>query len=305
MPVGVSMSRHADRRYPALSIALKPIHISAVIALIFSCQLANAQFAGEVPEVAREFIERVRRIDGENLRLCVYDDGLSAQLDRRVAEAIGDVLLVNVSIVSIPAAIRVPGIEFVPISEDELYIYLNNDCEGFMGITLASDVYPDWLTFTRPYVSTTFSVLTLDEHLRRLGDLPPREIIGTTMLSEADLRLIAYNNALSEERRWRRFPYNFASLLYERLVDGTVDAAIMWTPSWAWIQAQGEFSIDGVRLVEAAPLSLPTREIGIILRSNETFIRNALDQAIEALDRFGMLAELYETAGFPGAVPAR
>lgn len=286
-----------------LSTRVRPALVGAAIALMWSSQLAFGQFAGEVPEVAREFIERVRRIDGEHLRLCVYDDGLSAQVDRQVAQAIGDVLLVNVSIVSVPAAIRVPGIEFVPITEDELYIYLNNDCEGFMGITLAADVYPDWLTFTRPYVSTTFSVLTMDERVRRLGDLPPRQIIGTTMLSEADLRLISYNNALSEERRWRRFPYNFASLLYQRLVDGTVDAAIMWTPSWAWIQAQGEFSVDGVHIVEPAPLSLPTRDIGIILRSNETFIRSALDQAIEALDRFGMLEELYETAGFPGAVP--
>jgi hypothetical protein len=298
--------RRLQLPYPHDSNRLRRLGVFfAGLVLWLTSATVHAQFAGEVPEVAREFIERVRRLDGESLRMCVYDGGLTARLDRRIAETIGDVLLVNVDIVSIPSAISVPGIEFVPISEDELYIYLNNDCDGFLGFVLAADVYPDWLTFTRPYVSTTFSVLTTHEGYERLGAFEAGRLIGTTLLSEADLQLLGYNNALSADRRWRRIPYSFASLLLERLVDGSVDAALMWTPSWAWLQDVGETPTDAVRVISASPLTLPTRDLGIILRSNETFIRNALDQAIAAMISFDVLDELYEEVGFPGSVPAR
>ena len=286
------------------SIRLRWLVVLVVSLLLWlSAGTVRAQFAGDVPEVAREFIERVRRLDGESLRMCVYDGGVSSRLDRRVAEAIGDMLLVNVDIVSVPSAIQVPGIEFVPISEDELYIYLSNDCDGFLGFALASDVYPDWLTFTRPYVSTSFSVLTTHEGYQRLGDVEPGRRIGTTLLSEADLQLLTYNNALSTERRWRRIPYSFASLLLERLHDGSVDAALMWTPSWAWLQEGGGEVTDTIRVIAPNPLTMPTRDLGIILRSNETFIRNAFDQAIAAMIGFGVLDELYDDVGFPGTVP--
>jgi polar amino acid transport system substrate-binding protein len=266
---------------------------------------AQAQFAGEIPNVPAEFIQRFRQVDGELLRLCVYDDGVGGALDRRVAEAIGEMLLVEVRIVSMFSPIQVVGIEFVPISEDELFIYLNNDCDGVMGMVLAGDVYPEWLTFTRPYVTSGFVAVTIDAGLGRLADLPPGERIGATMLSEADLQLISFNNALASERRWRRIPYNFATVLVERVLDGSVAAALVWEPSLRWMAINQVHPVGDLRLISTAPLTIPRRQVGIVLRSNETALRYALDQAIEALAQAGLLQQLYHELDYPGQVPGR
>jgi polar amino acid transport system substrate-binding protein len=262
---------------------------------------SHAQFAGETPDIAREFLDRVRGVDGNRIRFCIYENAITADLDRAIARAIGEVLLVEAVVVEISARIAVEGIDFIPISEDELFIYLNNDCDAFLGFLLASDAYPDWLTVTRPYVTTRFVAATRPGHVRSLDALPPGGIVATIMLSEADVQVAAYIASLAEDRRWRRFPYPDARLALERLLDETVDVSVVWKPSLEW--AAKRFDMMAYEEIPGGALRFPTRHTGMVLRSSDVFVRTVLDDAIAALASFGTLSEIYDEVGFPGELP--
>ncbi len=255
---------------------------------------------GAPPDVPREFIERYRRIDGELLRFCVYPAGITGDLDRSVALAIGETLLVEVELYEVTSRINIEGLGTIPISEDELFVYLTNHCDAFLGFTLGAGVYDPWVTVSRPYVRTRFVAVTTESGPARLGDLPPGSIVGTTMLTEGDAQVGAYIRSLPEERQWRRFPYPHAPLLIERLVDGTVEVGVAWEPA---VRFAAELLGVQVHEVPADPVSLPARMVGMVLRSDQLFVRDAVDSAIAALIQDGRLAEIYQQVGFPGTQP--
>lgn len=276
----------------------------ASLAVAFLLGSVSAQVAppadGAPPDVPREYIERFRNLGGDRLRFCVYPLGLTAELDREVARAIAGALLVEAEVFEVSSVIRVPGLSTIPISEEELFVHLSNNCDAFLGFTLGTGLYDPWLTPSRPYATTRFVAVTLDEQLRRLGDLPPGGVVGTEMLTEGDAQVGAYLRSLPEDRRWRRFPYPHAPVLIERLGDGTVTVAVAWEPA---VMYATELHGLEARVLDPAPVSLPTRDIGMVLRSDQLFVRDAVDAAIAALVADGTLAEIFERVGFPGSVP--
>lgn len=250
------------------------------------------------PEIAEEFLDRMRRLEGDAIRFCVYDRAVTKALDVAVAQAIGDALLIRSEVVEVSTPIAVEGIDFFPFSEDELYIFLTNDCRAFLGFTLAANVYPAWLTFSRPYAATSFVAVAREGALPSLDALDAGGIVGTTMLSEGDVALTAWLGTLPETERWRRFPYPHVPILLERLLDGTVDAALVWEPALA---AFGDPS--ALAVVPSDPLRLPTRQLAIALRVEDAFVRTAIDEALGALIAEGFLDDLYETLGVPATQP--
>lgn len=261
---------------------------------------AHAQFAEASPELAQEFIERFRQMGGDRLRLCLYQDGMTAELDRAIAQAVGEVLLVDIELVEITTAITIQGLDIIPLPEERLVIHLANDCEAFLGVNVAPGAYPEWLTVTRPYVDTGFVAVARAGELDSLAALPAGGIVGTNMLSEADIVLTAYNDSRPEAQRWRRFPYPHAGLALERLMDGTVDAAVVWEPAlWFLLGADD----PRVQVVPSPAPPLPSRAIGMLLRSDELYVRTAIDAAIGELLAAGLLPELYRSVDFPGQPP--
>lgn len=258
--------------------------------------LAQGDASGR-PDLAEEFLDRTRYLEGDAIRFCVYDDAITVELDRAVAAAIGDALLVRSEIVEISTPIAVEGIDFFPFSEDELYIFLTNDCQAFMGFTLAPNVYPTWLTFSRPYATTEFVAVARAGYLTSLDSMPSGSIVGTTMLSEADVRFTAYLSTLPEATRWRRFPYPHAPILLERLADGTLDAALLWAPAFA------KYGDDRLETVPFERFALPTRGLGIALPVEDAFLRAALDAALGALADDGTLDAIFDSVGVPATVP--
>src|SRR5690606_38492172 len=160
------------------------------VCAVLSMATASAQVAppsdGAAPDVPREYIERYRRIAGDLLRFCIYPDGVTADLDLAVANAIGQALLVEVEIYDVHPIIDIPGLSTIPISEDDLFVYLTNHCDAFLGFTLGAGVYDPWVTISRPYVQTRFVAVTMEDGPDRLSDIPPGGIVGTTMLTEGD-----------------------------------------------------------------------------------------------------------------------
>lgn len=274
------------------------------IALIAGLATATAQVNpgsdGAPPDVPQDYIERFRRVGGDLLRFCYYPPGITGNLDREVATAIGQALLVEVQLVEVSSRIDIPGLGSIPISEDELFVYLTNHCDAFLGFTLGAGVYDPWVTVSRPYVQTRFIAVTTEDGPARLGDLPPGSIVGTTMLTEGDNQVGAYLRSLPEERKWRRFPYPHAPLLIERLVDGTVEAGVAWEPA-VWFAAD-MLGVE-VREIPSDPVTLPTRAVGMVMRSDQLFVRDAVDSAIAALLQDGTLKSIYDQVGFPGEQP--
>lgn len=279
------------------------IQVLLVVASATASGIVNAQFFEDEPDVSREFLDQVRQLEGDLIRFCVYDASVTAPFDRAVARAIGDVLLVDVEFVSITSAIQIEGLDFVPISADEFYIHLQNDCQAFLGMALSADVYPDWLTFTRPYGAAPFvAVAHQDSDIEAVHDVERGERIGTAMLSEIDIRLISYNGSLPEGRRWQRTPYSHNGRVLERVLDGSVDIGLLWHPAYEYLVRSND-AFDGAKIVSLDPLPGAVRRMGMALRSNDSFVRSLLDDAIEVIVNEGVVQELYQQSDFPGVAP--
>lgn len=282
----------------------RPLLVSLAATAVMLLSVVTGQVAppsdGAPPDVPQEYIQRFRRLQGDRVRFCIYPDGLTGELDRQVALAIGETLLIETEIYEVSSFIKIPGLGTIPISEDELFVHLTNNCDAFLGFTLGTGVYDPWITISQPYVSTRFVAVTLDERLERLGDLPAGEVVGTTMLTEGDAQVGSYIRSLPQDRRWRHAPYPYATILIERLVDGDVDVAVAWEPAVAFA---AELHGADVREVAADPVSLPRRDVGIVLRSDQLFVRDAVDAAIAAMIEDGVLDAIYERTGFPGTLP--
>jgi polar amino acid transport system substrate-binding protein len=267
-----------------------------ICVLAFAFALSQGDASGR-PDLAEDFLDRTRYLEGDTIRFCVYDRAITLELDRAVAAAIADALLVQVEIVEVSTAIGVDGIDFFPFSEDELYIFLTNECQAFLGFTLAADVYPEWLTFSRPYASTAFVAVARADDAAPANAWGGGAIVGTTMLSEADVRLAAYLATLPEAERWRRFPYPHAPILLERLADETLDAALVWAPALA------AFGDETFEVVPFGRFELPTRSLSIAMPSEDVFLRGAIDAAIGSLVEDGTLEALFREVSMPATVP--
>jgi len=269
-------------------------------AIVLMPSFAHAQLSDQPPPLSRDFLNDVRNLEGDSIDFCYYTNSLTADLDIAVATSIGEILLLDTNIIPIDGAISIPGLDFIPLSEEELFMYLSNECDAFMGFSLAPGAYPEWLTFSRSYVDTRFVAFGRDTSVDSLSDLQAGDIVGTVMLTEGDTLLGSLITSQNEASRWRRFPYPDTNLLVERLLDGTVEIGVAWEPSLEFIlDSTGE----SVKSVSAGTLSLPRRAIGIALSSADSFYRNSLDFAIDELIANGDLAQILDDVQFPGEVP--
>jgi ABC-type amino acid transport substrate-binding protein len=80
-------------------------------------------------------------------------------------------------------------------------------------------------------------------------------------------------------------PYPTTHLQLERLLDGTVDAALVWEP---WLMTDIAH-YDEIEEISPGNFTFGERVIGIGLHINDSFLRNSLDGAIEALSGDGTL----------------
>jgi polar amino acid transport system substrate-binding protein len=254
--------------------------------------VATVAAAQGIPYVPPELYQEVRRVQGDTITFCIWPvHSPTAALDRRVAQAIGEVLLVDVALVEFTARGDLPPDEFL----EEVYIQLGTQCDAIGGFILAADNYPEWLVPTRPYLYAPYlAIVREDSPYARLGDVPGGAIIGSQVYTQGDLQLQHYLASVSEGARWRRFPYGSMVHMAGHLRQGTLEAGLVWQPSWAAVVAGG---VGGLRAVPTAPLPTTVSGVGFVGRSTNTFLRSALDSAIAAMDAEGMLVDLADRAG--------
>jgi hypothetical protein len=262
-----------------------------------ACGTVRAQ---GIPFVPPELHQDVRRLQGDRITFCLWPaTSPTAALDRAVAQAVGDILLVEVAFFEYR-----PGGDLLPDEFlEEVYIQLGARCNAIAGFALVTDSFPEWLVPTRPYLNAGYvAVVREDAPYQRLGDLPARAIVGSQAYTQGDLQLMNYLAAAPEAARWRRFPYVSIELLARHVAAGTLAAGFVWQPSWAAQVAAAADGMTAFRTVPVAPLPLTLTSVGFVLRHDDTFLRNAIDVAIGVLEEDGELGRLAADAGLDHVV---
>ncbi|MBM9594056.1 substrate-binding periplasmic protein [Roseitranquillus sediminis] len=232
-----------------------------------------------------------RRLDESQLRYCVDRRDPDWEVAGAIADAIARGLLLEPQRHVVEGSIVLEDITAV-------YEILLKHCDMHMGFKLIPQGYPTWVTVTRPYYETRYVYVTADPEIASLSDLEPSRPIGATIGSQAHLRLVSYLSALPRDERWPTYPMGTADLALGSLLEGTVDAALVWAPT-LWAKQREDAAYAELRVIEPRPLPPTTLGVGALMLSDETFLRTAVDEAIAALTADGTLQAILDEYGFP------
>ncbi len=264
---------------------------------------AFAQLNLNPPNPPSEFLDARRQLDGDTLRVCISADSILAPIDRAVARAIGDALLIEIELFELESIRNPPVLDHrMSLSQTELFTLLNNECQAYAGFVLSSRGIADWLTITRPYLSTRSVFASADPEIASLGDVPADAKVGTRIGANVDIRFLDYNLGLPEDQRWRRVPYPNYQFLLDRLREGELDAILLWEPS-LYVGLDGDPEAEGVHPGSPSPVTVDEQGFGLILPQRDGFLRTVLDDAIAFLAEDGTLQEIIDASGIPGSVP--
>jgi polar amino acid transport system substrate-binding protein len=275
--------------------------VAALLLLVGTPALAQLNL--NPPNPPTQFLDARRQLDGDTLRICISADSILAPIDRAVARAIGDALLLDVELFELESIRNPPVLDHrMSLSQTELFTLLNNECQAYAGFVLSTSGITEWMTITRPYLSTRSVFASADPEVGSLGDVPVDAKIGTRIGANVDIRFLDYNLGLPEDRRWRRVPYPNYQFLLDRLREGELDAILLWEPS-LYVGLDGDPAAEGVYPGSPDPVTVDEQGFGLILHQRDAFLRTALDEAIAFLAEDGTLQEIIDASGIPGSVP--
>lgn len=263
---------------------------------------ASAQFADlDLPE---SMLRPTRTPPANSIAFCVNAASVMADFDRALAAELAGALLVEHEIVEVePGTTPSEPYDFrLPLYESEIYLYLAHRCDAFLGFTQQAE-YPPWLGATPAYLATPTVLVVRKGEYRDLGAVPPGGRIGTRLLSLSDGYLMSYVGTVPEAARWSRNLYRNHPLLIERVLDGTVEASLIWEPAARLYLADHPEAAARLELVGTAPLAIPPTEFVIAVRRANDFITLSLTQAIAELETEHTIERLALEFGLVAADP--
>lgn len=232
-----------------------------------------------------------RRLDESKLRYCVDKRNPDWEVDGAIADAIAAGLLLEPQRYVVESDIVLEDIT-------KVYARMLEHCDIYMGFKLIPEGYANWVTLTRAYYETQYVFVAADPEIGALADLPPGRPIGAAIGTSAHLRLVSYLMALPADKRWAVYPYGTNELALDSLLSGDVDVALVWGPM-LWAKQRDDPAYADLHVIEPSPLPPTTMGVGALLLSNQTFLRNATDQAIAALSADGTIERILEGFDFP------
>jgi polar amino acid transport system substrate-binding protein len=248
--------------------------------------------AAQTPYVQDEW-KYGRRQDGATLHYCVDERDPDLPVAHKIGEAIAGALLLE------PKEHAV-GEDWSGENLDQIYQVLLETCDVFLGFKLIPDAYPDWLTITRGYYRGAYVLVTAETNWKSLTDVPLSRVIGGTIGTSADIRLIQYLEALKPADRWTHFPVASDEAALLDVTGGKLAAALVWGPSfWGLQKANPAFA--KLRIIAPRPLPASGADVGAVMLTRETFLRTSVDQAIAALTADGTVAAILKGLSFPAA----
>jgi polar amino acid transport system substrate-binding protein len=259
------------------------------IGLLVGLLLPAFAFA-QTPFVRDEWKYGTRQ-DGVSLHYCVDERDPDLPVARKIGAAIAGALLLE-------GKEHTVGEDWSGEDIDQIYQVLLETCDIFLGFKLIADAYPDWLTITRGYYRGSYVFVTANADWKSLADVPRSQVIGGTVGTSADMRLIQYLEALKPSDRWNHYPLASDQDALQNVVDGKLAAALVWGPSF-WALQKGNPDFAKLRTIALKPLPPATADIGAVMLTRETFLRANLDQAIASLTVDGTIDAILNSFGFP------
>lgn len=276
---------------------------SLVVLLAVTGTITPGYAQQDIDFIPRELYNERMRPEGNTLTFCINPLGVLADFERDLAKIIGATLLTEVSFYEIPAndwpSKPLPFDYRIVLGEDQIFIMLAQECDGFMGFLLSAN-NPTWMTLTRPYVSAR-TVLVRKDSDPSLKSVPFGDTIGVRMMAAGDNRLIQYLAAQPEGRTWRRTPYPDNELMLTRLNDGTISAGLIWEYG-LFGATEGDPSSAGLSYTYDLPFAVDPVEIGISTRIEDGYLNGMLSDAIAALVEDGTVEDLLRQHGL-AAIP--
>lgn len=267
--------------------------ICRIVALLNVAWVSTAMAQGQALGPARDIFHESLQRDGNQISFCYDPRGMLADFHLDLAAAIGDALLTEVTTVPLPPRLGIepPPYDYrLPLLPDHIFVLLAERCVGLLGYALSPRL-PEWLMVTRAYMSAPMLLVTRDAGFNRLEDLPVDQPIGTRSMSTADNRLINFIQARPAEERWRRFPYFSNDVVLDKLADGTIGMGLVWEPALYYL-TDGDPEAEGIRILPQMPFASEPVELGIGIRTQDTYLNTMLGQAIAALEADGTIAAL-------------
>lgn len=253
---------------------------------------ALAQVQQDGSGVPRDLFTEQLRQQGNSVTFCYNPDGMMAEFEKELADAIASVLLVEPDLFALERSVlpQPPLDHRLPYQNAQMFVALAQDCDALMGFSL-SPSNPDFILVTAPYMVTPTDLVTIDPAANRLEDFPEGSVIATRGLSLADNALINFLKPQGD--RWVRTSYRNNQDVLEAALGGTVAAAFVWEPA-LYVATGGEPALYGLRVIEDPPFTIRPLETGIATRSDNTYLNQLLTDAIAALQADGTVTALME-----------
>ena len=173
---------------------------------------------------------------------------------------------------------------------------LTDHCDAMMGTDLAWSPLPEWLTVSRPYYSAPYVLAVRPNTYSSLAGVPPGGRIGSPLFSTGDQQLVTTLATMSAARRWNRVPYADVPSMLADVRSGKIDGGL-FAAALAGPAKSGQ--LDGLTLVPSAPVRVEPMRLGALFLSKNIFTRDAVDQAIDALQRDRIIDRIVAEQGLP------
>lgn len=267
------------------------------ILLILGVLPASAQDRNE-SGIPLEVLNDRLRIEGNAVTFCLNGASTLVEFERAVAEELATALLLEADFHELQSPARPFPYDFrLHLSGPELYVEMTNICDALVGFILSPVDFPQWLTITRPYYTSRFVLAAADPDLTSLSDLPNGAAIGTRLGSSGDVALVTYRGAQTQEPGWLRRPYGDNEVLIDALLDGSAEAILVWEPA-LYRATEGDPASRGITVIPSSFRS-PEMAFGIVVSSDDVYLRDLLDQAIEQAVRTGLIDQLRQEHELP------
>ncbi len=264
----------------------------ALALILISTSAAFAQSSGIPPEE----MNNTRRLAGDSINVCFDVTSLGRPFDEAVAKAIGDALFLQVNVIEGFGGFPLTGDGFL----DELTLAMNNTCDMFMGVSVSTNTpVSEAFSLTRPYATIPFVLVVADPTWTSLNDIPKDERLGTAMASMGEMNYITWAQQQPKAERWIRLPYADMNKMTTRVLDGTIAGMILWQPTLSKLLKE-RADAAGLRIIPATPLPDADVRVGALVSSRDSFLRDQVDQAIDALVADGTIANLMTDHGYMG-----
>lgn len=245
--------------------------------------VAKAQVA--MPYVPPEWHSEKRWLRGNSISFCVWSVSPTAEIDRAVARAIGDSLLLKTEIYDFTRETSMDGEELW----ETVFAQLAEKCDAVMGFTMTTTLQIGWLMPSRPYYEAPFILVAREGKELSLTDFPAGALVASPQSTEMDQAFSEWLR-LQPARRFVRLPFPSNAPVLEFLAQDRVQAAFIWAPLYekqkAALGGDAHFA-----QIDPQPLAMPSIPIGMMMREYNSFLRDQIDQAIQNLTTQGRLQE--------------